>query len=137
MSVGGTLVIVGTLVVARLVLRSTPAAVAALCALLVAFEFLGLRVNRPGALSVMVLLGIVLVLAAVTLWVFWKSGALALTISMAVSILLESVPWTFDQSRWYAWRTWFSLACVAGLAIWGLRCVLGRQSVLPRAIVDD
>jgi len=40
------------------------------------------------------------------------------------------------MSRWYAWRQWCVVAIIAGLAVWGFRIALGRQSAFPTGALD-
>jgi len=72
-----------------------------------------------------------LALAVTSVFVLWKSGLLALGVWLVVVLVLRDTPWTFDLTRWYAWPTWFSTVLIAGLAFWGFRNVLGRQSAFP------
>ena len=46
-------------------------------------------------------------------------------------------PLTSDMTRWYAWRTFVLAALIAGLATWGFRNVLGRQSALPGGVLEE
>jgi hypothetical protein len=87
--------------------------------------------------STLLLLAVVGVFWLLLVWLLWKHGALALGIALAVGYLVEGTPWTRDMSRWYAWHGWFVVAVVAGLAFWGFRSVLGRQSAFPSGALDD
>jgi serine/threonine-protein kinase len=117
------------LLLARLVLRSTLAAWVGLTfvcfAMFVAWGrvFLG---PYP-ALVLMCAIG----LTAGSVFVFWRSGLLALAVWLVAIVLLRDTPWTLALTRWYAWPTWFAAALIAGLMVWGFRNVLGRQSAFP------
>ena len=117
------------LLLARLVLRSTFAAWAGLtlASLAVAGAWGRVFLGPYPALVGMFAIG----LTAGSVIVFWKNGLLALAVCFVAIALLRDTPWTLDLMRWYAWPTWFAAALIAGLAVWGFRNVLGRQSAFP------
>lgn len=123
------MIYLAVLLLARLLLRSTRAAWIGLgvvfCALYVGWG----RVFLGPYPAVLVACG--LALAVTSVFVLWKSGLLALGVWLVVVLVLRDTPWTFDLTRWYAWPTWFSTVLIAGLAFWGFRNVLGRQSAFP------
>jgi serine/threonine-protein kinase len=125
------------LLVARLAVRRADAAWAVFSVLMVGFGFLMLRVERPTTINPLLLLGAAGVFWLLLAWLLWKHGALALVVAFLVGALVDNGPWTLDMSRWYAWRSGFVLAVVAGLAFWGFRNVLGRQSVFPAGALDE
>jgi len=49
---------------------------------------------------------------------------------------LTWAPLTLDVSRWYAWRSWFVVTLVIGLAVWGFRNVLGKQSAFAAVSLE-
>ena len=63
-------------------------------------------------------------------------GLLAALVQLWVWRFLLAAPLTLDAGRWYAWRSWFVVALVVVLAIWGFRNVLGKQSALPAGALD-
>jgi len=65
-----------------------------------------------------------------------RCGLLALTVGFAANIILRSTPWTFDLAKWFAWRPMLSVILIMGLALWGFRNVLGRQSAFPKLRLD-
>jgi len=132
-----TFLAIAVAVIARLVLRSTPAAIAAAGTAIFTLNVLALRMARPSALSIVVLLLVCAIFNALLVWSLWKSGALAFATAFAVGSALENVPWTTNFARWYAWRSWFAVAVVLALAFWGFRNVLGRQSAFPAGALDD
>jgi len=118
------------LLLARLLLRSTPAAWAGLAVVVFAMFATWSRVflgPYPAVVTVSAL-----ALTAGSVFVFWKSGLLALAVWLVVCVVLRDTPWTFALTAWYSWPTWFATALIAGLAFWGFRNVLGRQSAFPR-----
>jgi serine/threonine-protein kinase len=65
-----------------------------------------------------------------------RGGLLALSVASFIWGGLFASLFTFDVSRWYAWRGWISAVLIAGLAVWGFRNVLGRQSALPAGALE-
>ena len=82
--------------------------------------FLGPFPILVGMASVALTAGAVLVL--------WRGGLLGLAVWLAAIVLLRDTPWTSELTRWHAGPTWLAGALLAGLALWGFRNVLGRQS---------
>ncbi len=64
-------------------------------------------------------------------------GLLAGVTSYAVFIAVTKTPLTFDVTLWYAWRTGVVALLIGGLAFWGFRNVLGRQSAFPAGALDE
>jgi len=58
-------------------------------------------------------------------------------ISLSVSFALTNAPLTLDPSRWYFWQGAFVVALVLGLALWGFRNVLGKQTLLPAGALEE
>ncbi len=67
----------------------------------------------------------------------YRFGLLALVIGLSVSFALNDAPLTLDASRWYFWQGAFVVALVLGLAIWGFRNVLGKQTLLPAGALEE
>jgi hypothetical protein len=86
----------------------------------------------PGVLAVSrgVVMTVVAIVAA------RRGGLLATAAQLTVFFWLSSAPLTFDVSRWYAWRSWLVVALVVGLAVWGFRNVLGKQSAFAAMSLD-
>jgi hypothetical protein len=124
-----SIIYLAILLLARLLLRSTPAAWVGLG--LVSFAMFvawGSVFFGPHLASV----GVFAVTAAVaSVFVFWNTGLLALAVWFVVVVLIRDTPWTQDLTSWCAWPTWFTTALIAALAVWGFRNVLGRQSAFP------
>ncbi len=119
------------LLVARLAARRADVAWAVCAVLMVGFGYLSFLAVRPTTINPLLVLTSAAVFWLLLAWVLWKHGALALAVAFFVSMLVDNGPWTLDLSRWYAWRSGFVIAIVAGLAFWGFRNVLGRQSAFP------
>ena len=132
-----TFLAIAVAVIARMLLRNTPAAMGVLGVLYFTMNVLILRGTRPSALSILIVLVVCAIFNVLFIWSLWKSGALTFTIMFAVGVALEGIPWTTHFARWYAWRSWFAVAIVLALAFWGFRNVLGRQSAFPAGALDD
>ena len=76
------------------------------------------------------------VLAALLVTVLAREGLLAGASLYSVGIALWWTPLTYDVTRWYAWRTGVVVTLIAGLAFWGFRNVLGKQSAFPAGALD-
>jgi hypothetical protein len=63
-------------------------------------------------------------------------GLLATLVLLIVWRVLSAAPLTLDVGRWYVRRSWFVVALVVGLALWGFRNVLGKQSAFPAGALD-
>jgi hypothetical protein len=124
------------LLVVRLVARRASAAWVVLAVLLVGWNFVFVRAIRPATTDPLLLLGAVILVSLLLVWVLWKHGALAMTVAMFVSSLVDQGPWTVDASRWYAWRGWFEASVIVALVFWGFRNVLGKQSAFPAGALD-
>jgi serine/threonine-protein kinase len=65
-----------------------------------------------------------------------RFGLLALAVGLGVNYVVRSTPWTFDLTKWFAWRPMLSVVLVIGLGLWGFRSVLGRQPAFPKLRLD-
>ena len=124
------------MLVVRLAVGRTDVAWVVFALVAVGFGYVLIRAPRPAAINPGLLLAIAGGFWLVLVWLLWQLGALAMSIARAVNLLAEQIPWTLDMSRWYAWYGWFFGAVVAGLAYWGFRNVLGRQSAFPSGALD-
>jgi hypothetical protein len=77
------------------------------------------------------------VLGLVLVAVLYRFGLLALTIANGVGWVLFGAPLTLDASRWYFWQGAFVVVLVLGLAIWGFKNVLGKQTLLPAGALEE
>jgi len=131
MAVFYCLALAGLLLTARVVFRRDGLAWAAVAVM----AFLVLSVSGyayvPALAVPTAALGCVILLASVR-----TGGLLAMMVQLSVWSILASAPLTLDVGRWYVWRSWFVIALVAGLAFWGFRNVLGKQSVFPTGALD-
>ena len=64
-------------------------------------------------------------------------GLLAAISFYAVWTAMYKTPLTYDPTRWYARRTGALVLIIGGLAFWGFRNVLGRQSAFPPGALDE
>jgi hypothetical protein len=71
-----------------------------------------------------------------SVWFVRRFGLLAIAAGLAVNIVVRYTPWTFDLTKWFVWRPMMTAALILGLALWGFRNVLGRQSALPKLQLD-
>jgi len=123
------------LLLARLVLRSTLGAWIGLAALFLTMYLAWGRVFFGSYPAVVV--PFALALAAASVLVFRAGGILAFAVFSVVLMVLRDTPWMFALTSWYARPAWFAAALIAGLAFWGFRNVLGRQSVFPAGGLED
>lgn len=65
-----------------------------------------------------------------------RFGLFALAVGLGVNYVVRATPWTFDLAKWFAWRPMLSAVLMMGLALWGFRNVLGRQSAFPKLRLD-
>lgn len=92
--------------------------------------------RMASATNLGLLLTVGALMTAVSVTVLRRGGLLAYSVACFVWGGLFASLSTFDVSRWYAWRGWLSAALIAGLAVWGFRNVLGRQSALPAGTLE-
>ena len=123
------LALVATMVACRFVLRSDRATFAA-AALVVALNAFFPIPPLAFQVTQAALIGLASVVVA------RRFGVLALTAGFVGNIVLRSTPWTFDLAKWFAWRPILSVLLIIGLALWGFRNVLGRQSPFPKLRLD-
>jgi len=126
------LVGVGVLVVGRLLFRRDWAAWLALV-------ILTITVYLPafGGLPPAVAMVEAALLGLVATAMLYRFGLLAQVIGISVFSALNNAPLTLDASRWYVWQGAFVVALVLGLAIWGFRNVLGKQTLLPAGALEE
>ena len=123
------LAIVAFMVILRLVLRTERASFVGTAVVVAIFSASGVR---PLALDLAqaALIGVACV-------VFLRRfGLLALALGLGVNYVVRATPWTFDLAKWFAWRPMLSVILIMGLALWGFRNVLGRQSAFPKLRLD-
>ncbi len=125
--------IAGLLLISRVIFRRDGLAwtVVALAAFLMLFVALGTGGLAPVLAVSAAAIGSLILLASIR-----AGGLLAALIQLYVWRVLATAPLTLDASRWYAWRSWFVVALVVAIAIWGFRNVLGKQSAFPAAALD-
>jgi hypothetical protein len=123
---------VGTLVVGRLLFRRDWAAWLAI-AILSIWVPLSAAGDVPPAVAIVEAASI----AFINVAVLYRFGLLAVAITIGVSGALTNAPLTLDPSRWYFWQGAFAVALVLGLAIWGFKNVLGRQTLLPAGALEE
>ena len=126
------LLFVGTLVVGRLLFRRDWAAWLAI-AILSIWVPLSTAGDVPPAVAIVEAASI----AFINVAVLYRFGLLAVAITIGVSGALTNAPLTLDPSRWYFWQGAFAVALVLGLAIWGFKNVLGRQTLLPAGALEE
>lgn len=117
------------LLIARLIVRNDRAAWAVMFVTCVGISFWILVFTQPwlSVVPIETLVGAVIVAAAVV-GVLNKHGLLACVVMATVGVAINDTPLTADMTRWYAWRTSLLAAIIVGLAVWGFRNVLGRQT---------
>ena len=129
---GGTVLALGLvslLVLWRFVLRADRAVLAASAFVVALFSFFA-----DGPIALQVVQAAVIGIGSV--WFVRRFGLLALAAGLAVNIVVRFTPWTFDLTKWFAWRPMLTATLVLALALWGLRNVLGRQSAFPKPALD-
>jgi len=87
---------------------------------------------QPATISASLLLVPAGLYSLLFVWVFWRHGALAFSLSWFVGTLAVIFPWTLDMSRWYAWRQWCVVAIIAALAVLGVPEHAGEAVRVPR-----
>jgi hypothetical protein len=123
------LALVAFMVASRFVLRRDQAVIVATAAVATLAGIMGVR---PFALDLLqaVIIGVIAV------WFIRRFGLLAFAVALGVNWASRATPWTIDPSAWFAWRAGLSVAVVLGVAVWGFRNVLGRQSPFPTVNLD-
>ena len=123
------LAVVALMVILRLMLRRDRAAFVATAVVVAISSASGVRPLTLD-LAQAALIGIACV-------VFLRRfGLLALALGLAVNYVVRATPWTLDLTKWFAWRPMLSVVLILGLALWGFRNVLGRQSAFPKLQLD-
>jgi hypothetical protein len=123
------LAVVAFMVILRLALRTERASFVGTAVVVAIFSTSGVR---PLALDLAqaALIGVACV-------VFLRRfGLLALALGLGVNYVVRATPWTFDLAKWFAWRPVLSEILIMGLALWGFRNVLGRQTAFPKLRLD-
>jgi type IV secretory pathway VirB3-like protein len=126
------LVGVGALVVGRLLFRRDWAAWLAIVILSIP-----LYLTHVGGLTPAVAMVEAALLGLVTAAMLYRFGLLAQVIGFSVFFALTNAPLTLDPSRWYFWQGAFVVALVLGLAVWGFKNVLGKQTLLPAGALEE
>jgi hypothetical protein len=123
------LAVVAFMVILRLVLRTERAAFVGTAVVIAISSMSGVR---PLALDLAqaALIGIACVAF------LRRFGLFALAVGLGVNYVVRATPWTFDLAKWFAWRPMLSVILIMGLALWGFRNVLGRQSAFPKLQLD-
>jgi hypothetical protein len=65
-----------------------------------------------------------------------RYGLLAFAVAITVWTAVNITPWTFDLTKWFAWRQGLTVVFLLGLALWGFKNVLGKQSAFPAGALD-
>jgi hypothetical protein len=125
------LVLAGLLLTSRVLLRRDGLA----WIVVAAAAFVALAADY-GALPRVLAVSTGVVMAAIVLVSVHRGGLLATAVQLAVFLFLRATPLTLEVSRWYAWRSWLVVALVVGLAVWGFRNVLGKQSAFAAVSLD-
>lgn len=126
------------LLIARLVVRNDRAAWVVMFLTCVAGTSWILALTQPSLSIPSIETQVVAVaVAAVVVGVLNRHGLLACVVAVTVGVAILDTPFTLDMSRWYAWRTPLFGALMTGLAMWGFRNVLGRQTAFPGGEGDD
>jgi hypothetical protein len=76
-------------------------------------------------------------LAGTLVFVLRKHGLLACAVGTTLATAMHDTPMTFDLKRWYAYWTLVLVALIVGLAVWGFRNVLGRQTAFPGGVFGE
>jgi hypothetical protein len=65
-----------------------------------------------------------------------RYGLLAFAVTITAWRAVGITPWTFDLTKWIAARQGLTIVFLMGLALWGFKNVLGKQSALPAGALD-
>jgi hypothetical protein len=98
--------------------------------------FLSVLLNLSGE-NFAIELPFAVLIAGVFVFVVLRFGLLSVAVAGVVAPLLIVSPITLDFSRWYAGRSLFALAFVAGIALYGFRVALGRRPVFGAVALED
>ena len=123
------LAVVAFMVILRLALRTERAAFVATAVVVAVFSTSGVR---PLALD----LSQAAIIGVGCVVFLRRFGLFALALGLGVNYVVRATPWTFDLAKWFAWRPMLSVILITGLALWGFRNVLGRQSAFPKLQLD-
>ena len=120
------------LLIARLVLKRGWAAWTVTMAVLFGVAFWAVLLVEPwvavAPFGAVVAVAVYTITAALMLA---RHGLLACAVFMLINSAFLNTPVTYDLTRWYAARTLLPVGLAIGLAVWGFKNVLGRQTVLP------
>jgi serine/threonine-protein kinase len=76
-------------------------------------------------------------IAALSVFVLFRFGLLALVVQIFVAIVLIRLPITLDASEWYVGRSLFVLLYLSAVMIFGFYTSLGRRPLFARRLVED
>jgi hypothetical protein len=65
-----------------------------------------------------------------------RFGVLGAAVFATADMALTNTPLTWDVTCWYFWRTAVVVAMLLGVAYWGFRNVLGRQTAFPEGTLE-
>jgi hypothetical protein len=122
------LVFLFMLVLLRLLVRNTVAAMLLWCLLV------GSPLNWMSLLHAWVF---GLVRAMLLLFALWRGGLLSLVVTLFVMFSLLEVPLTLDLAAWYAARALPVVLVLFGLSLYGFKTALAGKPLLGRALLDD
>ena len=123
------LVVIILLLVARLVLRRTWAAILAVTSL-------ALPLIYGGTGSIPVYVVFALLLLAMFWLVLFRFGLLSLIAGMSIGGMLNDLPVTFDLTAWYAGAGSFALCLILGVAVWAFRTSVAGRPLFRDEILE-
>lgn len=123
------LAIVALMVILRLVLRTERAAFVGTAVVVAIF-------SASGVLPLVLDIAQAALIGIACVAFLRRFGLFALALGVGVNYVVRSTPWTSDLTKWFAWRPMLSAILIVGLALWGFRNVLGRQSAFPKLRLD-
>ena len=71
------------------------------------------------------------------IFIVLRFGLFAFIVMNFVMPLLDHLPLTFDPGVWYAGFSWFVLAVIAGLALFGFRVAVAGRPVFEGAWLKE